>query len=120
MATKLDKEVVRESDHMRDNRNINITLTPEQTIVLKLKGMKSGELSIGIGELYDKLNGTEVVVKKPIVYSRKDDDKYEQPNPKVAKTVLNDLRSQSAISGLDAASIAKFDGIIKSLLDSYR
>jgi hypothetical protein len=120
MATKLDKEVVRETDFLRDNRNINITLTADQKIQLKLKGLKSGELEIGIDELYDKLSGKEEKVNKPIVYTRKDDGKYEQPNPKIAKTILNDLRSQNAISGLDVSTVAKFDGIIKSLLESYK
>jgi hypothetical protein len=120
MATKLDKEIIRETDFIRDDRNVNITLTPEQKIVLKLKGMKSGELEISIDELYDKLSGKEESVKKPVVYTRKDDGKYEQPNPKIAKTVLSDLRSQNAISGLDVSTVAKFDGIIKSLLDSYK
>jgi len=120
MATKLDKEIVRETDFIKDGRNINITLTADQKIQLKLKGMKSGGLVIGIDELYDKLSGTEEKVNKPVVYSRKDDGKYDQPNVKVTKTVLNDLRSQNAISGLDPTTVAKFDGIIKSLLDSYR
>lgn len=120
MATKLDKEIIRETDFIRDDRNVNITLTPEQKIVLKLKGMKSGELTIGIDELYVKLSGKEESVKKPVVYTRKDDGKYEQPNPKIAKTVLSDLRSQNAISGMDLDFVTKFDSLVKMLLDSYR
>jgi|TARA_R110000868_G_scaffold144804_1_gene364223 hypothetical protein len=120
MATKLDKEIIRETDFIRDDRNVNITLTPEQKIVLKLKGMKSGELTIGIDELYDKLSGKDESVKKPVVYTRKDDGKYEQPNPKIAKTVLSDLRSQNAISGMDLDFVTKFDSLVKMLLDSYR
>lgn len=120
MATRLDKEIIRETDVIRDDRNVNISLTPDQKITLKLKGMKSGELIIGIGELYDKLSGKDETVKKPIVYTRKEDGKYEQPNPKIAKTVLADLRSQNAISGMDLDFVTKFDSLVKTLLDSYR
>jgi len=120
MATSLDKDVIRESNITREDRNINITLTSDQKIIMKLKGMKSGEVSIGIDELYDQLTGNKETTKKPIVYKTKESDRYEQPSIKVTKTVLNDLRSQNAISGLDTESLAKFDQIIKNLLDSYK
>lgn len=120
MATSLDKDITRESSTVRDDRNINITLTSDQKIVMKLKGMKSGDVSIDIGELYDQLTGGDKVVKKPIVYHTKETGRYEQPSIKVTKTVLNDLRSQNAISGMDTETLAKFDQIIKNLLDSYR
>ena len=120
MATSLDKDVTRESSTIREDRNINITLTSDQKILMKLKGMKSGEVSIDIGELYDQLTGGNKQAKKPVTYQAKETGRYEQPSVKVTKTVLNDLRSQNAISGMDVETLAKFDQIIKNLLDSYK
>tara|TARA_R110000868_G_scaffold203969_4_gene451923 strand:+ start:4342 stop:4731 length:390 start_codon:yes stop_codon:yes gene_type:complete len=129
MATPLTKDLLRESTAKFDNRNICVTLSEDQKIKMKLKGMKSGEVSIGIRELYLQLCGCEdeegsALVKesksKPVSYSRKESLKYVQPDPKVAKTILNDLRSQNAISNLDVATLAKFDGIIVSLLNAYK
>tara|TARA_R110000868_G_scaffold29601_2_gene110133 strand:- start:1756 stop:2121 length:366 start_codon:yes stop_codon:yes gene_type:complete len=121
MPTILNKDVTRESNTLRSDRNINITLTPDQKILMKLKGMKSGDVSIGIGELYDQLTGgAEVKPKKSVSYQNKETGRYEQPSIKVTKVVLNDLRSQNAISCLDINTITKFDQIIKALLDSYK
>ena len=39
MATKLDKDITRESSVKIDDREINITLTDKQEIRLKLKGL---------------------------------------------------------------------------------
>ena len=62
MATKLDKAVVRESTEMADERNIMVCFQTDQTIRLKLKGMKSGVLTVGIKELYDYLLNKDKVV----------------------------------------------------------
>jgi preprotein translocase subunit SecD len=65
MATKLEKDVIRESNIVVDERNIMVTLTKNQEVSLKLKGLKSGELNINIEELYNLLNNKEVVEEKP-------------------------------------------------------
>ena len=57
MATKLDKGVTRESTETVDGRNIYVTLDADQTIKLKLKGMKSGILTIKVKNLYAQLSG---------------------------------------------------------------
>jgi hypothetical protein len=57
MATKLDKAVIRESTIMVDDRNIIVSINEDQTISMKLKGMKSGMVSINIEELYKTLAG---------------------------------------------------------------
>jgi len=124
MATVLNKDVIRESTEKHDDRNISVTLGDDQTIKMKLKGMKSGDVSIGIKTLYHQLCGCEgeesIPAPKTVTYSRKESVRYVAPDPKVAKTILNDLRSQNAISGLDIPTLVKFDGIIKSLLDFYK
>lgn len=121
MATILSKDVTRESNTLRDDRNINITLTSDQKILMKLKGMKSGDVSMDIGDLYDQLTGGSAVKpKKGVSHQNRVTGRYEQPSVKVTKTVLNDLRSQNAISCLDSDTLAKFDQIIKALLDSYK
>lgn len=123
MATKLEKDLHRESTVSHDDRLINVTLGADQTIKMKLKGMKTGDVSIPILELYHQLCDCEGEVTpklKPITYSRKESERYVQPDPRIAKTVLNDLRSQNAISSLDATTLAKFDALIVTLLNSYK
>src|SRR5882724_4700876 len=55
MATNLDSLVIRESSETADERNILVALTPDQRISFRLKGMKSGHVSIPIKELYLQL-----------------------------------------------------------------
>src|ERR1035437_4370481 len=55
MATKLDKELTRETSVKVNEREVILTLKEDQTINFKLKGMKSGHVGIGINELYEQL-----------------------------------------------------------------
>ena len=120
MATKLDKDVVRESTVVVDGREIVVTLSAEQKITMKLKGMKSGEVSIDILELFSQLTGDlpekENKPDKSIVISNENQTKIPKNNPMIS---LYDLRTYNAISGLDYPSLVKFEGIIKNLIDNY-
>lgn len=116
MATKLDKDIIRESTILRENREIVVTLTSKQTISLKLKGMKSGEVSIDIGELFDNLNGVDNEIKKPKSVVIKHDKDSKKQVPLIS---LTDLRTYNAISGLDYPTLCKFENIIKNLMDNY-
>lgn len=67
MATKLKKLVIRECDCKIDGRNIIISLTEDQKINLKLKGLKNDGLTIPIEKLYEnlyKLNNIKNIDKK--------------------------------------------------------
>lgn len=66
MATILDKDLVRESTEKFDSREILVTITEKQTISFKLKGMKSGEVSIGILPLYKQLTGIDDSLAKGV------------------------------------------------------
>lgn len=124
MATILDKDIVRESTKEVDGRNIIVTLTKDQEISLKLKGMKSGAVKLPIMGLYGQLTGTvenEVKVKNTGVISI--DTSVPTPNKGGKNNMmisLYDLRSQNAISGLDMPTLVKFEGIIKNLIDSKK
>lgn len=107
MATKLEKDISRESTVKVDDREIMLTLTKDQKISMKLKGKRTGAVSIGIDELYGQLTG------KPITIT-KSNTKPTKNNPMI---LLNDLRSQNAITSMDYEFKAKFDTIIKSLID---
>jgi hypothetical protein len=113
MATSLDKDVTRETSVLIGDREIQITLTSDQKIFLKLKGLKSGGFDIGIKELYEKLSGE--VIKKPsgpIVIQNK------EPKSKNKNTMidLNDLRSLSNTRGFDYDTVVKFDKLISDVL----
>ena len=119
MATKLEKDLVRESTVKFDDREIMVTITKDQEVSFKLKGMKTGSVSIGIGELYRQLTGNEETEEKPKVSLSisRDQPKSTKKNPMLS---LYDLRSQNAISTMDHTTVAKFDGIINNLIDSMK
>lgn len=126
MATKLDKDLIRESTVSVEGREIVLTLSADQSIKMKLKGMKSGEVSIDIEQLYNQLTGNVSepikVESKPIsiINDDEDDEDDEDYGKKPSKGAilidLHDLRSMNAISTLDINTLSKFDGIIADLI----
>lgn len=119
MATKLEKDIVRESTIKIDDREILVTLTTNQEISMKLKGMRSGDVSINIGELYNQLTGNESKEpkEKKIISIKSGDEKPTKKNPMI---LLTDLRSHNAISGADYQMIVHFDQIIKNLIENNK
>lgn len=119
MATKLEKDIIRESTVKVDDREILITLTANQEISMKLKGMRSGDVSITIQELYNQLTGNESdePKEKKAVSIKSTDEKPTKKNPMI---LLNDLRSHNAISGADYQIIVHFEQIIKNLIENNR
>jgi len=114
MATILDKDVTRETTVLIDNREIIITLTSDQKINIKLKGLKNGGFNIAIEELYEKLSDT-VQPKKP-TGSIIIENKEEKTKNKNVMIDLNKLRSISNTRGFDYDTVVKFDTIISDLL----
>lgn len=120
MATTLTKDVTRESTVQFDGREIMVTLTENQKVKLKLKGMKSGAVSIDILKLYKQLKGIEGTIPEkkdgPVSVTRttkneeKDDDLIS----------LNDLRSHNAVANASVELVSHLDGIIKSVIDSNK
>jgi len=119
MATKLDKDISRESSEQIDGREINVTLTKDQGINLKLKGLRSDGYRIGISDLYKQLSGVvgdETKSNKGPVSVDKSNSKPSKGNPLIS---LHDLRTYNAISVLDYETKCAFESIIKSLIDNY-
>tara|TARA_R110000796_G_scaffold11198_4_gene37355 strand:+ start:4389 stop:4745 length:357 start_codon:yes stop_codon:yes gene_type:complete len=116
MATELTKDLIRVSTDKVDDKEIIIKLTSGQKIELKLKGSRGVGGSIGILELYENLHGVSTTPK-----DKKDGSISVKPtkSSKEDKKLISlyDLRSHNAISTLDLVTIAKFDQIIKSLID---
>ena len=93
MATILDKDITRETTIRFDEREIQITLTEQQTISMKLKGMKSGAVEIPIGDLYKQLKGDVVEAPKdsqPISVKHEEND--DKP---IAKDDLSSYKGDS-------------------------
>jgi len=110
MATKLEKDITRESLVIVDDKEIVITLTADQKISMKLKGKRTGGVSTTIEDLYNQLSGDNSSKNESTV-------KPTKGNPMI---LLNDLRAQNAISGGDYKHKAYFDGVIKNLIDSMK
>jgi len=113
MATILDKDVIRESTVKIDGREVQVTLTADQQIAFKLKGMKSGILTIGIGELYNQLAGSnEEVSEKP-----------KEPKPRKPKSMdepmisLYRLRSLGMATKMDMDVKIELERIICELIN---
>jgi hypothetical protein len=114
MATILDKVLIRESTVKIGEREILITLTADQRISFRLKGMKSGVVSITIEELYKQLSGIDPIEEKEEMVSVSESPFSNQDGKNMIS--LNDLRSFSNISNLDYPTKAKFDSILKDLI----
>jgi hypothetical protein len=65
MATVLSKDLVRETTEKRKDKEIVVTLTKDQEINLKLKGVRGSKgVNINIGELWDYLNDNDYTPKE--------------------------------------------------------
>lgn len=122
MATKLNKNLVRESTETIDGKEIMVTLTEDQQIELKVKGQRGEGKTIYIKDLYADLydiNLDEVKKSKdgPLSITTGSNKRKRGDDMLIS---LYDLRSQNAISMLDLETLAKFDQIIKSVIDSYK
>ena len=111
MATPLLSLIVRESTEQVDERNILVALTEDQRISFRLKGMKSGVLSIPIKELYEQLAG------KP------------QPTPtsdnsilllRGSEDIIQRLRVKNATTPGKIELIARMDEFIVELLEEIK
>lgn len=110
MATKLEKDITRESLVIVDDKEIVVTLTADQKISMKLKGKRTGGVSTTIEDLYNQLSGDNSSKNELTV----------KPTKKNPMILLSDLRSQNAISGGDYKHTAYFDGVIKNLIDNMK
>lgn len=121
MATKLEKDITRESTAKDDGKEIMVTLTSDQKITMKLKGKRSGAVSIDIEELYAQLTGKSLKkdINKPKV-STSITSEGKKPTKKNPMILLSDLRSMNAISGGDYRQVAHFDGLIKNLIENMK
>lgn len=117
MATKLDKDITRETTVIVNEREIIITLTETQEISMKLKGMKSGIVNIPINTLYHQLTGGEEPKnsKTGSITIKKTENTSKGNNPMIS---LNDLRSHNMISSLPYDIKSKFDAIINDLIEN--
>ena len=123
MATILDKDLTRETTIKVDGREIQITLTEAQTIHMKLKGMKSGALEIGIEQLYKQLNGgdeqvaeEEVVVKK--AHNGLDLSDYKGDDDMLIS--LYDIRAAFNIASFGTEMTAKIDGFLSKMISERK
>lgn len=121
MATKLDKDLIRESKIKINDKEVLVTISSTQDILLKLKGSRGKGVSISILDLWYQLSGNEnsytpkngragsisIVKTKPL----------NQDNKMIS---LYDLRSANAISLLDIQTKSKFDGIIKDMIENLK
>jgi hypothetical protein len=122
MATILDKDIVRETTIKVDGREILVSLTTEQKISLKLKGMKSGVVEISIGDLYNQLTG--VKVKKEISFDNEvvEDTKQLKNDLSSYKgdskylISIHDIRHAANIKEFDLETTAKFDSFLNELI----
>lgn len=106
MATSLDKDITRVSTVTVDGREVLVTLTEDQTISLKLKGLKKGEVSISIQDLYNQLSGSK---------SPASTDSPKRPSKEFIS--LYDLRSQIMISAnIDYPTKTVIEKIIVDLI----
>lgn len=111
MATILDKDIIRESSIKFDEREVQVTLTADQRIEFKLKGMKGGMLGIGIEELYKQLRG-DVVEKRESISIKQKDKTYDEQ-----MISLSRLRNMSLVTHMDRVVKLELEKVICELLN---
>jgi len=121
MATILDKDITRESKVLVDGREIQITLTENQTVSMKLKGMKSGIREIGIEELYNHIGGVKpqekVDVKvEPEVDMRGRVDLSDYKGESKYLISLHDLRHAMMVKSMDLSIKLAFESFLVELI----
>ena len=119
MATVLDKDLVRESTVKVGEREILVTIGADQSISMKLKGMKSGMVSISIEDLYKQLTGgvTDDDKPKSITVPTGGVKKATSGEPMIS---MHDVRHRLNVSGFDYATTVKFDGIMRDLIEDAK
>lgn len=119
MATILDKDLTRESTVKYDDREIQVTLTAGQDISFKLKGMKSGVLTISIEDLYKQLAGVDaesvvqVAKLKPVTISNKSKSGEYDGGPMVP---LNRLRTVMLTKKMELSSKLELESLLCEVL----
>lgn len=103
MATLLNKEITRETTIKVEDREIQITLTENQKISMKLKGMKSGTVTIDIGDLYKQL-------------IQKEEVKNEKELSDGMLVSLHDIRHRSNVKGFDYSVSSKLDSLFHEMI----
>ena len=112
MATPLDKNIARESTVKYDGREIQITLTADQKISLKLKGMKSGVLEISISDLYEQLVSGGTVVEEPKIKSTPKKKKMDD-DPMIS---LYELRTNALTTKMDMSVKLQLEKLVCELI----
>ena len=115
MATVLEKDLIRESTSKYDNREIIVTLTEGQKISFKLKGMKSGDVSIDILALYKQLIGVEDkgLIGNVKVVTEKPKFKKSDENPVID---LYSLRTSAMVTKMDMSAKVELERVICDLI----
>jgi len=132
MATILDKDITRETTIRVEDREIQITLTEQQTISMKLKGMKSGSVEIPIGDLYHQLKGNVSEVPKqnqPIAFKHEEED-VDKPITKNDLSAykgdsrflisIHDIRHAMIITSMDYDVKMKFEAFLVGLINERK
>jgi len=120
MATILDKDLVRESTVKVGEREIQVTIGADQTISMKLKGLKTGVVTISIEDLYKQLTGgVEAEDDKPksITVPTGGVKKQTSGDPMIS---MHDVRHRLNVSSFDYATTVKFDGIMRDLIEEAK
>jgi hypothetical protein len=113
MATILDKDLVRESTSKIDDREIVVTLTEDQKISMKLKGLKSGDVSIEIDKLFNQLKGVDEPSNKDVGLKPTKKIKQLEGDPMIS---LYNLRTNNLVTKMDFGIKMELEKLICELI----
>ena len=131
MATILDKDITRETTIKVEDREIQITLTEQQTISMKLKGMKSGTVEIAIGDLYKQLKGDVSEAPKEnksvhVTHDEEDDKPMAKNDLSYSKgdskylISLHDIRHSMLVTSMEYEVKLKFESFLVGLINERK
>lgn len=120
MPAKLSKSVTRLTDLVVDGKTVQVTLNPDNTLELRLRGDRSNKKTkiINLIDLFGE-NTEQIKEQKPLI--KKDNIvRIVKEDKKEPLVNLYWLRSQNAISALNTVELSRFDGLIKGLIDDWK
>ena len=113
MATILDKDLVRETRVKVNDKDLLITLTEDQSINLKLKGIKGEGVTISIADLYSHLVGDTNDNAKPSEVKVSKKIRGLNGDPSIS---LYELRAHNLVTKMDMKVKLELEGIICEMI----
>ena len=114
MATKLDKDVTRESSVKANDRELLVTLTADQKISMKPKGLGNAQsVSIGIEDVFKLMKPSDEEIPSGVTNSKK-------PYSDDLMISIGDLRSAFMVADISYETKVLFSKFVREVIYKHK